>query len=62
MRFNVNGNPVVTVRQKDVEQIVCPSPTEGHALVATLTDAHPTFVDVPVSSFRGALRVITAGS
>jgi hypothetical protein len=62
VRFNVNNNPVVTVRHKDVEQVVCASPIEGHALVADLTDANPTFVDVPVTSFRGALRAITQGS
>ena len=29
VRFNVNGTPVVTVRQKDVETVFCPSPDDG---------------------------------
>jgi RTX calcium-binding nonapeptide repeat (4 copies) len=62
VRFNVNGTPVVTVRQKDVEKLVCPSPTEGYAQVASLVRSNPSFREVPVSSFSGALGVITAGS
>ena len=53
---------MVTVRQKDVEKLVCPSPTEGYARIASLIRSNPTFREVPVSSFSGALGVITAGS
>ncbi len=62
VRFNVNGTPAVTVRQKDVERLVCPSPTEGYAQVASLVRSHPRLREVAVGSFSGALRVITAGS
>jgi hypothetical protein len=62
VRFNVNGTPVVTVRQKDVEKVVCTSPKEGYAQVASLTGSKPAFREVPVSYFNGALGVITAGS
>ena len=62
MRFNVNGTPAVTVRQKDVEKLVCPSATEGYARIASLVRSNPSFREVPVGSFSGALGVITAGS
>ena len=45
VRFNVNGNPVATVRQKDVEKVYCPSPTPGTAQVAMLDGNRPR--DVP---------------
>jgi Ca2+-binding RTX toxin-like protein len=53
VRFNVNGNPVVTVRQKDVERVFCPSPTEGKVNVADLTDAHPTFHEKWIAQVGG---------
>lgn len=62
VRFLVNGNLAVTVRQRDVENLVCPSPNEGKALVASLKVAHPTFKEVHVNSFTGRLKAITAGS
>lgn len=55
VRFNVNGIPAVTVRQKDVERLLCPSPTAGKALVADLTVAHPTFRNVWLNSIHGTL-------
>ncbi len=62
VRFLVNGVPAVTVRQKDVEKVVCPSPREGRAKVARLAGPHPTFHEVHVNRLRGALGVITRGS
>ena len=56
VRFNVNGNPVVTVRQKDVERVFCPSPTEGKVNVADLTDAHPAFHETWISRVGRGLR------
>ena len=53
VRFNVNGNPVVTVRQKDVERVFCPSPNEGKVNVADLTDAHPAFHEKWISRVGG---------
>ncbi len=35
------ANPVVTVRQKDVEKVFCPSPEAGKAVVARLTGPTP---------------------
>ncbi len=62
VRFDVGGSPVVTVRQKDVERVVCTSPREGYATVASLTAMHPRFAEVPVSALPGSLRVMAAGS
>src|SRR4051812_19921613 len=42
VRFNVNSTPVVTVRQKDVEKVLCPSPEAGMVRVAKLTGPDPT--------------------
>ena len=39
VRFNVDGIPVVTVRQKDVEKVYCPSPEPGKAMLARLDRA-----------------------
>ena len=36
----------MTVRQKDVEKVFCPSPGVGKAKVADLTDRHPAFRNV----------------
>jgi hypothetical protein len=55
VRFNVNGSPVVTVRQKDVEKVFCPSPDAGKAKVAYLTSAHPQFRDVWLSRVGGTV-------
>ena len=60
MRFNVNGNPVVTVRQKDVEKVFCPSPLAGKAQVAKLTDNHPMFKNVWLSRVPGTVGSILA--
>lgn len=42
VRFLVNGNLAVTVRQKDVEQVFCPSPTLGKVKFAYLEGPNPT--------------------
>jgi hypothetical protein len=60
VRFNVNGTPVVTVRQKDVEKVFCPSPDEGKALVADLTDRHPAFRGVRLHNVPGTVGAILA--
>lgn len=58
VRFKVNGVTAVTVRQKDVERVLCPSPTTGRVRVANLTVANPVFTNVPKSSFGGVLGAI----
>lgn len=56
VRFNVNGTPVVTVRQKDVERVYCPSPTPGTAQVAKLDGDNPTsFRTVYLDRIRGTV-------
>jgi hypothetical protein len=60
VRFNVNGSPVVTVRQKDVERVYCPSPTPGKAFVASLTSRHPAFHDVWLNRIPGTVGAILA--
>ena len=60
VRFNVNGVPTVTVRQKDVERVFCPSPDEGKAMFARLTDDHPTFRNVWLSRIPGTIGSILA--
>jgi hypothetical protein len=61
VRFNVNGTPVVTVRQKDVEKVYCPSPTAGTVQVARLTGPRPTyFKTVYLERVHGTLGDILA--
>jgi hypothetical protein len=61
VRFNVNGTPVVTVRQKDVERVYCPSPTPGTAQVARLDGYNPTsFRTVYLDRIRGTVGDILA--
>jgi hypothetical protein len=60
VRFNVNGSPVVTVRQTDVEKVYCPSPLENTAQVASLRVAHPTLRDVDVRKVPGVVGDILA--
>ncbi|HEX6151762.1 hypothetical protein [Nocardioides sp.] len=55
VRFNVNGTPVVTVRQRDVETVFCPSPHVGRALVADLTDHEPEFRNVRLNRVPGTV-------
>ncbi|MGL5818904.1 MAG: hypothetical protein ACRCYR_15150 [Phycicoccus sp.] len=60
VRFNVRGTPVVTVRQKDVEEVYCPSPEAGFALVADLTDPHPVFEPEALDEVPGVVGDILA--
>lgn len=53
VRFRVNNAIVVTVRQQNVEQVLCSSPNPGTVLVADLTRQHPAFVERPLSDFSG---------
>ena len=50
----------MTVRQKDVERVFCPSPDEGKALWADLTDAHPQFKSVKIDKVKGLTGKILA--
>jgi hypothetical protein len=58
VRLLVDGSPTGSVRLKDVERLVCPSPDDGMAEVADLTVAEPKLGSVPLSSLRGTLGAI----
>ena len=60
VRFNVNGTPAVTVRQRNVEKVFCPSPLDGKAQVADLTAEHPAFHDVALNQVPGTTGAILA--
>jgi hypothetical protein len=60
VRFLVNDKITVTVRQKDVERLLCPSPKAGNARVADLTAARPALRDVPFKRIPGVLGAIVA--
>ncbi len=57
-RFLVDGTPVATVRLKDVERVLCPSPQDGMVEVARLADAVPTFRSVPLGRIAGTAGAI----
>ncbi len=52
-RFFANKNLAVTIRLKDVEQLLCPSPNPGKVLVAELHGSAPAFTEVSLSHFAG---------
>ena len=58
VRFRVNGTPVATVRQKDVERVLCPSPRSNHVNVANLTVRHPAFRGVRLQQVGGTAGAI----
>jgi hypothetical protein len=62
VRFNVNGSPVISVRLRKVEQVLCTSPDPGKVLVADLTKPHPVFENVPLSHVGGLNGAIIAAS
>jgi hypothetical protein len=60
VRFLVSNAITVTVRQKDVERVLCPSSNARRLEVADLTSAHPSFHSVPVGHFHGTVGAIVA--
>jgi hemolysin type calcium-binding protein len=61
VRFFAGGNLAVTIRLKDVERVLCPSPWQGRVRVAALSSLHPTlFRDVPLSTITGTTGAIVA--
>jgi hypothetical protein len=61
VRFFAGGNLAVTIRLKDVERVLCPSPHPGRVRVARLTSLTPTvFRDVPLSTIGGVTGAIVA--
>jgi hypothetical protein len=60
VRFTVDGTPVATVRQKDVERVLCAAPGKGTVQVARLTAAHPRFRTVALSAVRGITGAVVA--
>jgi len=61
VRFFAGGNLAVTIRLKDVERVLCPSPLPNRVRVARLTSLTPTvFRDVPLSTIGGVTGAIVA--
>lgn len=61
VRFSVKGTLAVTIRLKDVERVLCPSPRPGRVRVAALRSLHPTlFHEVPLSTITGTTGAIVA--
>jgi hypothetical protein len=60
VRFLAGDTLIVTVRQKDVERVLCASALPGHAGLADLTAAYPSFRDVPLAAIPGVLGAIVA--
>ncbi len=56
VRFKVNDDLKVTVRLKDTEQVICPSPDPDSLLYADLTSQTPTvFSKQPLSNYSNTL-------
>lgn len=60
VRFFVNDVLAVTVRQKDVETLLCPSDRRNRAEVADLTRRHPSFDTVRLNRIGGVLGAVVA--
>jgi hypothetical protein len=61
VRFLVDGDPVGSVRVKDAERLVCPSPREGYAEVARLDGGPVTLHPRRLEALRGPLlRAVVA--
>jgi hypothetical protein len=60
VRFEVNDVIVATVRQRDVERLLCPSLYGNRAVVADLTRAHPTFHQIRLVAIPGVVGAIVA--
>lgn len=58
VRFFANGNLAVTIRLRDVEQVLCPSPDVGMVNVADIGAGSDTFVAEPIADFRADLGAI----
>lgn len=58
VRFSVDGRLAVTVRQRGVERVVCPSGRAGYARVALMDRRTPRFAEVPVRSIGGLAGAI----
>ncbi|UYM04829.1 calcium-binding protein [Solicola gregarius] len=60
VRFFANDTLAVTVRQKDVEKLLCPAGQANRARVADLTRKHPAFYTVRLNRLGGTLGAIVA--
>ena len=47
-----NGNLLVTVRTRDVEQVFCTAQNAAAATFADLTKSNPEFVEIPLADVR----------
>jgi hypothetical protein len=48
-----NGNLLVTVRTRDVEQVFCTAQNAAAITFADLTRPHPEFVEIPLGAVAG---------
>lgn len=62
VRLFVHGTQVATMRLKDVEQVLCPSPYPGTVRRALLGVSNPQFRSVPLTSISGVPGAIIAPS
>jgi hypothetical protein len=62
IRFNVDGDPVISLRHKEVERVLCPSRYDGKVQVAFPNSARPDFRDVPLARIKGVAGAIIAPS
>jgi hypothetical protein len=60
VRFSAGGVTVATVRHREVERVLCPSPLPGRARVADLTVTNPAFRDIEISAVQGTAGAILA--
>jgi hypothetical protein len=51
----------VTVRTRDVEQVFCTSEAAGAIVVADLTDANPTFEEIPLAAVAALNPIVAQG-
>jgi hypothetical protein len=59
VRLTWNGVPTATVREKDIERVLCPGPRPGTARVALPHGSHPMdFRTVPLSAIGGLVGAI----
>jgi hypothetical protein len=61
VRFFASDKLAVTIRLKDVERVLCPSPYDNRVRVAWLNSATPTVLhDVPLTTVTGVTGAIVA--
>jgi RTX calcium-binding nonapeptide repeat (4 copies) len=60
VRFVQGGTQVATIRVKDVESVLCPSPKRGTATAIDLSSPRPVVTEVAIADLRGVVGAIVA--